>query len=150
MPQEKPDEETSLPRATVDKLIHDSLQKPYTISKETKSILKESCQLFLNMVILEANRICETEHKKIITNQHVYKSLEKYGFESYVETCASAASDYDEYAKHKPSKQDKFKESGKTLEELHEDQMRLFDEARKEQDRAFGVPSEDSSDRREE
>lgn len=147
MPQDKSDDDTSLPRATVDKLIHDSLEKPYIISRETKNVMKESCQLFLNLIILEANRICEIESKKIITNQHIYKSLEKYGFQEYVDMCLVAASDYDEYSKHKPSKQNKFKESGKTMDELHEDQMKLFKEAKKEQEVAYGVAEEDSDDK---
>ncbi|KAI5169830.1 down-regulator of transcription 1 [Pancytospora epiphaga] len=141
----KPDEETSLPRATVDKLIHKSLKKPYIISKEMKGFLREACQLFLNIVILEANRVCEADSKKIIANSHIYKSLEKHGFQEYIQDCQHAASDYDDYAKHKPSKQNKFKESGKTMDELHEDQMRLFQKAKMEQQVIFGVEEHDES-----
>lgn len=135
----KTDEETTLPRATVDKLISDIIKKLYVISRETKGILREACQVFLNVTIVGANKICEEDHKKIITNGHIYKALEKQGFGEFIDKCENAASDYDEYARHKPSKQDKFKESGKTLEELHEDQMRLFADAKREQDRIFGI-----------
>lgn len=144
MPQDKPDEEAGLPRATVDKQIQDYLKKNFTMSKEVKQSLKDSCQLFLSLIILEANRACETEKKKIITNQHIYKSLDKHGFHEYINLCRTAAHDYDDYSRHKPSKQDKFKESGKTLDELHQDQMRLFDQAKKEQNRAFGLQSEET------
>ncbi len=139
MPYEKLDEEAGLPRATIDKIIHNYYKKNYTVSKETKLALKDACQGFLNLIILEANRICEHDKKKIITNQHIYSSLEKYGFGRYIDECKSAANDYEDYSKHKPSKQDKFKESGKSLEELHEDQMKLFNEAKKEQNKSFGV-----------
>lgn len=150
MPQDKLGDDRCLPRATVDRLIHDLLQKSFVISKDTKNILKESCQLFLNMIILDANRICEIENKKIITNQHVYKSLEKYGFQEYVDSCALAASNYDDYLKHRPSKQNKFKESGKTMDELHEDQMRLFSAAKKEVNLSYGIPADEESSSEEE
>lgn len=145
MPSEKADEETGLPRATIDKVIQTFFKKNYTVAKETKISLKESCQAFLNLIILQANKTCEKERKKIITNQHVYMALENYGFEDYVKMCKIAANDYEDYSKHKPSKQDKFKESGKTMEELHEDQMRLFSAARKEQEREFGIETENNS-----
>lgn len=145
MVPDKSDEERSFPQATIYKLIQSSLKKSYTVSGEAKPILKEACQLFLNMVILEANRICGKEKKKIIANKHVYKALEKYQFEEYIRPCEEAANDYDDYSRHKPSKQDKFKESGKTLEELHADQMRLFDQAKREQNVAFEIPTDDET-----
>ena len=136
---DRSNEETGLPRATIEKVVHSSLKRNFNVSREVKTLLKESCHCFLNLVIVEANKICEVEKKKIITNQHVYKALEKYEFGDYIDDCRIAAADYDEYSRHKPSRQDKFKESGKTLEELHADQMKLFDQAKKEQKAVFGV-----------
>lgn len=139
MPAEKPDEEKCLPRATVDKLIHELLLDGFTITKATREMLRDSCQLFLEMIAIEASRICEVEKKRTITNHHVYKSLEKHGFASYIDKCNTASVDYEEYSRHRPSRQNKFKESGKTLDELHEDQMRLFSAARKEINMEYGV-----------
>lgn len=145
MPHDRSDEDTNLPRATVDKLIHDSLRKPFMVSRETKNALKEACHLFINRIVTEANAVCEVEKKKIIANQHIYKAYTKYGFASYIEPCQAAASDYDEYSRHRPSRQNKFKDSGKTLDELHEDQMRLFQAAKKEQEIAYGVGEDSDS-----
>lgn len=139
MIQDKTDDETSLPRATVDKLIQELLPATFTITKEARSALREMCHVFLNTIALEASKICEVENKKTINNNHVFKAFEKHGFSLYVEACKTAAIDYDDYAKHKPSKQNKFKESGKTLEELHEDQMRLFSQAKQEVNAQYGI-----------
>ncbi|KAI4291750.1 down-regulator of transcription 1 [Pancytospora philotis] len=146
MPYDKSDEDTNLPKATVDKLIHDTLHKPFIVSKEVKSALKDACHLFVNRIITEANAVCEVDKKKIIANQHIYKAYTKYGFADYIEPCQAAAADYDDYSRHRPSRQNKFKDSGKTLDELHEDQMRLFQAARKEQEIAYGVADDDSSE----
>jgi histone H3/H4 len=142
MPQDRLDEDSSLPRATVDKLIQDLTPKPYVVSKDTRGIMREAAHAFLNFIALEASRMCDVEKKKTISTLHVFKSLEKYGFESFVGECDMAARNYDDYSRHKPSKQNKFKDSGKSMKELEEMQRSLFKEAAEKQDSLYGVQPE--------
>lgn len=146
MPIERPEEETGLPRATVDKLIQELCPAGHTVAKEARNALRDAAELFLGLIALEANRICDAEQKKTITNQHVFRALERYGFAEYINACGAAASDYDDYSRHRPSRQNKFKESGKSLEELHADQMRLFNDARREVSRAYGIDEESAGE----
>lgn len=143
MPQDKLDVDSSLPKATVDKLIQDLTPKPYVISKDTRNIMRDAAHTFLNFIALEASRMCDLEKKKTISTFHVFKSLEKYGFESFVEECDMAAKNYEDYSKHKPSKQNKFKDSGKSMEELEEMQRSLFRQAAEKQDSSYGIPPEE-------
>jgi len=145
MPRDKPDEESNLPKATSDKLIHDLLPKGFSVSKSLKMKLRMVCQAFLALIALKSNNICEEEKKKTINAQHVYKALEICGFGDYGKVCASAEADYEDYSRHKPSKQNKFKESGKSLEELHAEQLRLFSEAKQHIDKVYGISKDADS-----
>lgn len=139
MPQEKTDEDSELPKATIDNLIHELTPNKFSISKEVKHYLRLSARLFINHVSLDANKFCETEKKKTITIAHVFKSMEMHGFGEFVEQCTISAKNYDEYSKRKPSRQNKFKECGKSMEELQEIQMKLFKQAAEEQKREYEV-----------
>ncbi|ELA42907.1 uncharacterized protein VICG_00222 [Vittaforma corneae ATCC 50505] len=143
MPPEKSDDDSELPRATVDSLIHDVTPKDYGVSKDVRELLKASARLFLSHIALEANRLCELENKKTIGTSHVFKSMEKCGFGDFVEECDVAAKNYDEYSRHKPSRQNKFKDSGKSMEELQKMQMELFRQAAEQQKKEYGI--EDNS-----
>ncbi|KAI5148301.1 down-regulator of transcription 1 [Enteropsectra breve] len=145
MPSERAEDENNLPKATVDKMIQEVLPKNLSMAKITKEKVKLACQLFIDVVSIEANKACELENKKTITNSHICQGLEELGFGAYIDVCQQAALDYSDYAKLKPSRQNKFKESGLTMDELHEDQMKLFNEAKKAIFKEYEVQeSEDS------
>lgn len=146
MPQDKLDEDSSLPRATVDKLIQDLTPKPFVVSKDTRNMMREAAHAFLNFIALEASRMCDVEKKKTISTLHIFRSLEKYGFDGFVEECDMAARNYDDYSKHKPSKQNKFKDSGKSMKELEAEQRNLFKQAAERQDSLYGVQREGQQD----
>lgn len=52
--------------------------------------------------------------------------MEECDLQDYLEPVKAAIGNYNVYVKHKPSKQNKFKESGLTMEQLHEEQLKLF------------------------
>ncbi|CAD25983.1 TATA-BINDING PROTEIN-ASSOCIATED PHOSPHOPROTEIN [Encephalitozoon cuniculi GB-M1] len=137
MNMEKNDDENTLPKATVDKMVSSMLPKNSVVPKESKEIFQNACIYFLNMLTLEANKACEEEKKKTISYEHVYKALKNLGFESYVESCMKEHENYESYIKQKPSKIDKFKDSGLTMEELHSQQIKLFQNAKLQFERSF-------------
>lgn len=145
MPSEKLDEESGLPKATIEKLIQDLTPDGFGVSKEVKSLLRDVAHSFVTQVILDANQQCDTENKKTISVNHVFKSMDKFGFGNFVSECEVSARNYDDYSKHKPSRQNKFKESGKSMEELQELQMQLFKEAAEQQKREYDI-KEDSEE----
>ena len=118
------EDEFSLPRATVDKIISKINQT--TVSKEARDCIRIFGKKFLKCLAGYANKICEEEKKKTINSSHVIKSLEFYGLTEFKEEVNKAMNNYSEYTKHKPSKQNKFKESGLTMEQLEEEQKKLF------------------------
>jgi len=146
MTLDKFDEDSTLPKATVDKLLQDLTPKPYVISKETRNVMREAAHKLLSVLSLESNRLCDIEKKKTISTSHVFKSLKTYGFEDFIEECDTAAKNYEDYLKLKPSKQNKFKNSGKSLEELEEEQQGYFKKAAEEQKSLHGIIREDTEE----
>lgn len=134
---DRTDEEGFLPKATVDKMVSSLLPKNTIVPKESKEVFQNGCIEFLNAITLEANKICEVEKKKTIVCDHIYKALENKGFKSYVEDCIKAHNGYESYLKQKPSKIDKFKDSGLTMEELHDQQLKLFQNAKIQFEKSF-------------
>lgn len=127
---EKIEDEYTLPRATVDKLIHTILNKKAIISKDGKEIIRTFAKKFLLIIAGEANKKCENDKKKTILTDHVLWALEKYNLNHYINTINTTIENYIEYTKYKPSKQNKFKESGLTMEQLHKEQLKLFEQAK--------------------
>jgi down-regulator of transcription 1 len=131
------DDESSVPKATVDKIVSSFLPKGFVVPRESKEIFLHGCIEFLTMVTLEANRACEADKKKTIAHDHVYKALEATGFGPYIEECKTAHLEYESYLKQKPSKIDKFKDSGLSMEELHDQQLKLFQSAKMQFEKSF-------------
>jgi down-regulator of transcription 1 len=122
--------EPKLPRAPVEKVISEVLPPNMSCNREVKQIILNSCAEFLHMVATEANEVCEREGKKTITNEHVCTALWNLGYGEYVEPCGNSYREHVEQTRLRPSKQDKFKESGLTQAELEREQEELFKKAR--------------------
>ncbi|KAF7684133.1 Negative cofactor 2 complex subunit beta [Astathelohania contejeani] len=128
------EDELTLPKASVDKLISDSCPKGMTSNREVKELIMECCVEFIHLITSGANEICAKENKKTITHQHIYKSLETLGYSEYLKECEVVYEDYLEVSKLKPSKTNKFKDSGLSMEELLAQQQALFENAKREFD----------------
>ncbi|KAM0671734.1 class 2 transcription repressor NC2 beta [Ordospora colligata] len=147
MNTERPEDENMLPKATVDRMVASMLPKSSIVPKESKEMFQNGCICFLNMLTLEANKVCEEEKKKTMSHEHIYKALKNLGFESYVEECIKEHRNYESYIKQKPSKIDKLKDSGLSMEELHDQQEKLFKIAKIELEKSFeDDPCTDNND----
>ncbi len=69
-------EEAGIPKATVTKVIKESIPSDIRISKETTDILVEGCVEFVNMMAAEANNLCSKQNKKTIAPEHIIQALE--------------------------------------------------------------------------
>ncbi|KAG8700044.1 negative cofactor 2 transcription regulator complex subunit ncb2 [Ceratobasidium sp. 392] len=120
------DDELSLPKATVQKLIAEILPKDILSSKESRDLIIECCVEFIHMISTEANEICEKEAKKTISPEHIVGALKTLGFESYVEEVEGVLKDHKQAQKDREKKTSKFEASGKSEEELLNEQEKLF------------------------
>ncbi|GAA5862698.1 hypothetical protein JCM8547_003516 [Rhodosporidiobolus lusitaniae] len=121
------DEDVSLPKATVNKLIAELLPDGYAVQKEVKDLIAECCKEFVLTVSSEANEICDKESKKTMNPDHILAALKALGFEEYVEGVQSVLDDHKELAKgERAKKAKKAKGNGMSQEELEALQASLF------------------------
>jgi len=124
------DDDLSLPKATVQKLISELLPSDLTFAKESRDLLIDCCVEFIHLVSSEANEICERETKKTISADHVVKALVELGFEDYVQEIQDIAVEHKEQQKVREKKQNKLHQSGMSQEELQRMQEELLGQSR--------------------
>ncbi|KAH9385498.1 down-regulator of transcription 1 [Nematocida major] len=122
--------EPKIPRASIDKIISETLESPLICSREVKQVLLNCCAEFVHIIATEANEVCEKEQKKTLTHEHVYRALRHLGFEEYIDQCNESYKDHIEQSKLRPSRQNKLKDSGLTQDELEREQEELFRKAK--------------------
>ncbi|WFD00547.1 negative cofactor 2 transcription regulator complex subunit ncb2 [Malassezia yamatoensis] len=120
------DEELSLPKATIQKLIQDYLPSDMSCAKDTRDLLIECCVEFIHLVSSEANEACEKDSKKTIAPDHVVKALVDLGFEKYTHEVRDVLQDHKQHQKERERKSSRFEMSGLTEEELQKQQEQLF------------------------
>ncbi|KAJ2456435.1 negative cofactor 2 transcription regulator complex subunit ncb2 [Coemansia sp. RSA 2424] len=125
------EDDLSLPRATVYKLIAEMLPEDIACAKDTRDLLLDCCNEFIHLVASESNDVCEKEAKKTIAAEHVLTALQDLGFGKYVTEVQEA---YDEHRKQQTKdrgrKSTKLSQLGMSEEELLRSQELLFAEAR--------------------
>ncbi|KAG0049244.1 negative cofactor 2 transcription regulator complex subunit ncb2 [Gryganskiella cystojenkinii] len=126
------DDDLSLPKATVQKLINEMMPEDIACAKDTRDLLIDCCVEFIHLLASEANEICEKETKKTIAAEHVILALKALGFDAYVPEVEFVLQDHKSQQKNKDKdkRTGRLEYSGKTQEELLEEQTRLFAEAK--------------------
>lgn len=126
------EDDLSLPKATVYKLITEMLPPGVSCPRETRDLLIDCCVEFVHLVSSEANEVCEKASRKTISPEHVVEALRNLGFEEYVEEVLAAHDEAAEQAKEKRDSRgtNKLEKSGLTEEELLRQQEELFLKAR--------------------
>ncbi|PNS15815.1 negative cofactor 2 complex subunit beta [Sphaceloma murrayae] len=121
-------DDLSLPKATVQKIINEVLSGDHGMSfaKESRDLLIECCVEFITMISSEANEIAEKDAKKTIACEHITKALEDLGFAEYVPDIQDVAQQFKTQQVTREKKQSKIEQSGLTEEELLRQQEELF------------------------
>ncbi|KAL8691335.1 MAG: hypothetical protein Q9218_003421 [Villophora microphyllina] len=125
-------DELSLPKATVQKIITEILQPSpgVTFAKDARDLLIDCCVEFITLISSEANEIAEKEAKKTIATEHIDKALRELGFPEYVQGVLSAAGEHKEVLKGvRDKKTNKLELSGLSEAELLRQQEALFKSA---------------------
>ncbi|KAJ7499141.1 histone-fold-containing protein [Mycena latifolia] len=120
------DEDLSLPKATVAKMITELLPADVVCAKETRDLVIECCVEFIHLISSEANEICEQESKKTIAPEHIIGALKRLGFDSFTTEVEDVLKEHKQQQKDREKKVSKFEQSGLTPEELLAAQEQLF------------------------
>ncbi|KAJ7095177.1 histone-fold-containing protein [Mycena belliarum] len=120
------DEDLSLPKATVAKMITELLPADIVCAKETRDLVIECCVEFIHLISSEANEICEQESKKTIAPEHIIGALKRLGFDSFTTEVEDVLKEHKQQQKDREKKVSKFEQSGLTPEELLAAQEQLF------------------------
>ncbi|KAJ6599287.1 histone-fold-containing protein [Mycena vulgaris] len=120
------DDDLSLPKATVAKMITELLPADVVCAKETRDLVIECCVEFIHLISSEANEICEQESKKTIAPEHIIGALKRLGFDSFTTEVEDVLKEHKQQQKDREKKVSKFEQSGLTTEELLAAQEQLF------------------------
>lgn len=149
------EEEVSLPRATVYKLISELLPNDFSVAKEVKDLIMEACTggceerstsipcehrpltittltpfpplpEFIRLVSSEANDLCEKSGKRTIGSDHCVQALKDLGFEAYLKDIDTVLEEHKAELKYREKKNSKMAMAGLTDEELQRQQEALF------------------------
>ncbi|KAG2201805.1 hypothetical protein INT46_010865 [Mucor plumbeus] len=124
------DDELSLPKATVQKLINEMMPDDIVCAKDTRDLLIDCCVEFIHLIASEANEICEKETKKTIAGEHVVAALQALGFEEYVEEVDDVFKEHKKQQKDRDKKSTRLENTGISEEELLRQQELLFAQSR--------------------
>ncbi|KYQ89344.1 putative histone-like transcription factor [Tieghemostelium lacteum] len=119
----------TLPKATVSKLIKEMLPNDIKCSNETRDMILECCVEFIHLISSEANDISGKDNKSTIGAEHVIKALNELGFSEYTQKVSEV------YDKHKLEATTKKELKGskkdlKPTEQLLAEQKLLFQQAK--------------------
>lgn len=126
---DKDDEELTIPRAAMNKLIKE-LVPDIRVANETRELILQCGKEFIRLVTSHANAICEEQQKKTMSAEHVLAALQKLGLNQYKEEAELVLND----CKGKRRRQStRLEHLGIPEEELLKQQQELFAKARAEQ-----------------
>eukprot|EP00029_Vermamoeba_vermiformis_P008354 TRINITY_DN3883_c0_g1_i1.p1 TRINITY_DN3883_c0_g1~~TRINITY_DN3883_c0_g1_i1.p1 ORF type:complete len:198 (+),score=38.36 TRINITY_DN3883_c0_g1_i1:37-630(+) len=123
-------EDITLPKATIAKIVKEVLPEDIKCSSDARDIILNCCIEFIHLLSSEANEYCEKENKKTISAEHIVKSLQSLGFESYIKDVKQAQDKLKIDLAEKPKMQKKLEKSGLSEEELLKMQQELFAKSR--------------------
>jgi histone H3/H4 len=124
------DEELSLQKANITKLVNEMMPDDITCPKDTRDLLSECCVEFIHLIASEANEICEKDTKKTIAGEHVVSALQSLGFEDYVSEIKEVLNEYQKQQKDREKRSSRLEHSALSQEELLQYQEELFRNSR--------------------
>ncbi|KAK7086195.1 Down-regulator of transcription 1 [Halocaridina rubra] len=132
VPTEQPDDELTIPRAAMNKMIKEILPN-VRVANEARELILNCCTEFIHLLSSEANEICNQQQKKTINAEHILMSLDKLGFGDYRADAEAVLKDCKAMAAKKRRKSTRLENLGIPEEELLRQQQELFAKAREEQ-----------------
>ncbi|KAK8380888.1 hypothetical protein O3P69_008062 [Scylla paramamosain] len=119
------DDELTIPRASMNKMIKELLPN-VRVANEARELILNCCTEFIHLVSSEANEICNQQQKKTINAEHILASLDKLGFGDYRADAEAVLKDCKAMAAKKRRKSTRLENLGIPEEELLRQQQELF------------------------
>ncbi|PFX27001.1 protein Dr1-like [Stylophora pistillata] len=129
------DDDVTLPRAAVNKMIKEMIPN-VRVSNDARELILNCCTEFIHLVSSEANEICNRQLKNTILPEHVFQALQGLGFTSYIEEVRSVLQECKTQAANKRRASTRLENLGIPEEELLRQQQELFQQARIKQAQA--------------
>lgn len=126
------DDELTLPRASVNKIIKEILPN-VRVANEVRELILHCCREFIHLLSSEANEICSQRQKKTINAEHVLQALDRLGFGDYRAEAEEVLKDCKAVAAKRRRQSTRLEHLGIPEEELLRQQQELFAKAREEQ-----------------
>ncbi|KAI8866252.1 histone-fold-containing protein [Ramicandelaber brevisporus] len=126
------DDELTLPRSTVARMVQEYMPSDLTCTKEAKDLIGECCTEFIHLLATQATEQCEKSSKKTITADHVLDALKALGYESYLPALNDVLEEHKgEEQREKQRKQQRMpKTGGLSQEELEQKQLEMLAQSR--------------------
>ncbi|KAG2224121.1 hypothetical protein INT45_000136 [Circinella minor] len=124
------DDELSLPKATVMKLINEMMPSDIICTKEARDLLIDSCVEFIHLIASESNDIADRETKKTIAGEHIVLALKELGFDEYVDDVEDVYKEHRQQQKNRDKRSSRLEKTGISEEELLRQQELLFEQSR--------------------
>lgn len=131
-PPPSDDEELTLPRASINKIIKE-LVPTVRVANESRELILNCCTEFIHLISSEANEVCNQKNKKTINAEHVLEALDRLGFMDYKQEAESVLNDCKAVAAKRRRQSTRLENLGIPEEELLRQQQELFAKAREEQ-----------------
>ncbi|KAL4218937.1 Down-regulator of transcription 1 [Mactra antiquata] len=132
MAENRDDDELSIPRASLNKMIKEIIPN-VRVANDARELILNCCTEFIHLVSTEANEICNKQFKKTISPEHVLAALDSLGFDGYKEDATEVLKEAKAVAAKKRRGSSKLENLGIPEEELLRQQQELFAQARQEQ-----------------
>ena len=97
---QQPEDEVSLPRAAVNKMIKEMIPN-IRVSNDARELILTCCKEFIHLVSSEANDICNKQMKKTISPDHIISALGSLGFTQYLEEIKGVHAQFKSQASNK-------------------------------------------------
>ncbi|KAL5012345.1 hypothetical protein ScPMuIL_010896 [Solemya velum] len=130
--REKDEDDLSIPRAALNKMIKELIPS-VRVANDARELILNCCTEFIHLISSEANEICNKQHKKTISPEHVLGALESLGFGGYKEDAMAVLEEAKQVAAKKRTKRSRLENLGIPEAELLRQQQELFEKARLEQ-----------------
>ncbi|KAH3798082.1 hypothetical protein DPMN_151672 [Dreissena polymorpha] len=132
MGDNRDDDELSIPRASLNKMIKEVIPN-VRVANDARELILNCCTEFIHLVSTEANDICNKQMKKTISPEHVLAALDSLGFGAYKEDATEVLREAKAVAAKRRRGSTRLENLGIPEEELLRQQQELFAQARQEQ-----------------
>lgn len=130
--QQTPEDDLSVPRAALNKMIKELLPN-IRVANDARELILNCCTEFIHLVSSEANEACVKQNKKTISPDHILSALDNLGFGAYKSEAKAVLKEAKAVAAKKRRGSTRLEHLGIPEEELLRQQQELFEKARQEQ-----------------